>query len=237
VSDPFDGFPNSGLATAVPNLFFARVLPEIESVEELIVTAYLFYAAGQSRTVPRYVSLAELEADRTLATTLARFCDGSDAEALRRGLDRATRRGSLVEVSVGQAPNQADRLYAVNTPANRSALAAIDPYAVARKHTLPPAEPAAAPDVFTLYEQNIGAITPLIADDLKDAEERYPQEWLRAAIREAAEANKRSWRYIASILRRWESEGPDYEKPERDSEREWLARRYSSGKRGSRTPA
>ena len=128
-------------------------------------------------------------------------------------------------------------MFAVNTPANRNALAALTPKCAAVTHPLPAAVPEPTADIFTLYEQNIGAITPLIADDLKDAEQRYPAEWVRAAIRESVEANKRSWRYIASILRRWESEGPDYEKPERDPEREWLARRYSSGKHDSRTTA
>jgi DnaD/phage-associated family protein len=96
---------------------------------------------------------------------------------------------------------------------------------------LPTASGEAAPDIYSLYEENIGAITPLIADDLKEAEERYPAEWVRAAIREAAELNARSWRYVAQILRRWEKEGPSYEKPGRDPEAEWLARRYREGKR------
>jgi hypothetical protein len=33
-------------------------------------------------------------------------------------------------------------------------------------------------DVFTLYEQNIGMLTPIIADELLDAEKVYPANWI-----------------------------------------------------------
>jgi DnaD/phage-associated family protein len=96
---------------------------------------------------------------------------------------------------------------------------------------LPPAAGGAAPGIFALYEENIGSITPLIAEELQDAEQRYPPEWLRYAFKEAVSVNKRSWRYVERILRRWETEGPDYEEPERDPRIEWLERRYREGKR------
>jgi DNA replication protein len=63
------------------------------------------------------------------------------------------------------------------------------------------------PNIFVLYEQNIGLLSPLIADELRDAADRYPADWIEAAFREAVEHNKRNWRYIRAILRRWETEG------------------------------
>jgi DNA replication protein len=63
------------------------------------------------------------------------------------------------------------------------------------------------PNIFILYEQNIGLLSPLIADELKDAEDQYPSEWIEAAFREAVLQNKRKWSYIRAILRRWETEG------------------------------
>jgi DnaD/phage-associated family protein len=63
------------------------------------------------------------------------------------------------------------------------------------------------PNIFILYEQNIGLLSPLIADELKDAAEQYPAEWIEAAVREAVLHNKRKWSYIRAILRRWETEG------------------------------
>jgi DNA replication protein len=63
------------------------------------------------------------------------------------------------------------------------------------------------PNVFTLYEQNIGLLSPMIADQLKDAADQYPPEWIEDAFRRAVEQNKRTWSYVRAILRRWETEG------------------------------
>lgn len=63
------------------------------------------------------------------------------------------------------------------------------------------------PNIFVLYEQNIGLLSPLIADQLKDAADHYPPEWIEAAFREALLHNKRKWSYISAILRHWEAEG------------------------------
>lgn len=65
------------------------------------------------------------------------------------------------------------------------------------------------PTLFRLYEENIGAITPLIADQLRADLEDYPESWFPRAIEIAVENNKRSWSYIRAILRRWESDGFD----------------------------
>ncbi len=63
------------------------------------------------------------------------------------------------------------------------------------------------PNIFVLYEQNIVLLSPLLADELKDAADQYPAEWIEAACREAVQHNKRKWSYIRAILRRWETEG------------------------------
>ena len=63
------------------------------------------------------------------------------------------------------------------------------------------------PNIYTLYEQNIGLLLPLVAEELREAEEQYPWEWVEAAFREAVQQNKRKWSYIRAILKRWETEG------------------------------
>ncbi len=233
----FAGFPSSGLATAVPNLFFARVLPQIAQPEELVLTVYFFFAQQQApgpRRTPRFLTRRELAADATLLRSLANLAGGSDHEALARGLDAALERNTLFRAEI-EAGGRSEEVFAVNTPANRRAMEALVGRTLSLEEALPPAEGIAAPNIFALYEENIGTITPLIAEHLRDAEERYSADWIREAFREAVSLNKRNYRYIATILRRWETEGPDYEKPERDTEAAWLARRYSSGKRRSRS--
>ena len=233
-SNQFAGFPTSGLATVVPNSFFSSVLPKMETSEELVVSVYFFFAQNLKRRRPRYVTRSELEGDRALARSLARLC-GGQTDALERGLDLAVERGTVVRATAAAGAE----LYAVNTPANRRELSALQASGFVLDESPPPADGSDAPNIFALYEANIGGITPLLAEDLKEAEEQYPWDWIRDAVHEAVSLNKRSWRYIERILRRWEVEGRDDAKPERDPEVEWLERRYREGRkrRGARSGA
>jgi DnaD/phage-associated family protein len=63
------------------------------------------------------------------------------------------------------------------------------------------------PDIFLFYEQEIGPLTAMISDELKQAEKDYPHGWVREAIHEAAIHNKRSWKYVDTILKRWKRDG------------------------------
>ncbi|HEX3723476.1 MAG TPA: DnaD domain protein, partial [Nitrolancea sp.] len=63
------------------------------------------------------------------------------------------------------------------------------------------------PNIFRLYEQNVGLLTPLIADQLIEAIELYPEGWIEEAINDAVSLNRRNWRYIQRILQRWDHEG------------------------------
>jgi DnaD/phage-associated family protein len=61
--------------------------------------------------------------------------------------------------------------------------------------------------IYSLYEQNIGLLTPLLAEQLAEAERRYPPDWIEAAFTEAVDHNKRSWSYVRRILESWEQGG------------------------------
>ena len=82
------------------------------------------------------------------------------------------------------------------------------------------------PNIFKLYEENIGPLTPLISDALREAEAAYPSDWIEDAVRKAVSANARSWRYIDKILRSWKEKGRD-DQHRRDSEKD--SRRYIEG--------
>ncbi len=216
-------FPNSAAGTVIPNAFFASVLPEITDSAELIVSAYVFFALGQNRRHPRFVTLRELEADATLTRTLTNLTPSDDP--LARGLDLAVLRGTLI-----RATSVEDAMYTINMPSNVRALQRLSTEGVLIEAPLPAGGREPTPNIFSLYEASIGSITPLIVDDLREAEGQYPAEWIEDAFREAAELNKRSWRYVRTILQRWETEGR-HEEHRRDPEADWLARRYRAGKR------
>ncbi|HET6314621.1 MAG TPA: DnaD domain protein [Chloroflexia bacterium] len=86
------------------------------------------------------------------------------------------------------------------------------------------------PTIFALYEQNIGLLTPLLAEKLQDAEGRYPLEWIEAAFEEAVTNNKRNWRYIERILERWAVEGMNSGKDRGPAERSLDPDKYTKGK-------
>jgi len=101
-----------------------------------------------------------------------------------------------------------------------------DAYSLTADSHQPPAV-----NIFALYEQNIGIITPLIAEELKEAEKLYPPQWIEEAFKEAVTLNKRSWRYIARILERWASEGKDSGEYKRDIKKD-DPDKYIKGKYG-----
>lgn len=58
-----------------------------------------------------------------------------------------------------------------------------------------------------LYEENLGVLTPVAADRLKDIAERYPPGWFGEALKEAVARGARNLKYIEAILERWKVEG------------------------------
>ena len=63
------------------------------------------------------------------------------------------------------------------------------------------------PNVFTLYSQEFGILTPFIADAIGADLDEYPEEWFEPAMRIAVERNARNWRYVQAILKRWKIDG------------------------------
>jgi DnaD/phage-associated family protein len=70
----------------------------------------------------------------------------------------------------------------------------------------------------------------MIAEELKEAEELYPAPWIESAFKEAVSLNKRNWKYIEAILKRWESEGKESGEPGRDSKKDTT--KYFRGRYG-----
>ena len=146
------------------------------------------------------------------------------SEKIETGIGRAVERGTVV-VAVVEHDGKRQQLFALNTPADRASMEKLQklsggqPLADLPAVQEPWEEPADRPNVYGLYEQNIGLINPMIADELREAEELYPGDWIEDAFREAVGQNKRSWRYIARILERWEQEGRGHGQPGRVSKK------------------
>jgi len=212
----FSGFPSGRLEfTPIPNVFFSGVLPDITDIAELKATLHVVSVLYRKKGYPRFVSFSELLNNPALMQGL-----GSE-DALREALKKAVERGTLLHLPVsGDGPS--GDVYFLNDEPGRQALAKIHtgelklpglkPSAVAT-----PSEPL--PDIFTLYEQNIGMLTPLIADELRDTEKNYPADWIRDAVKEAVLHNKRNIKYIMKILENWSVEGRGDGTYQRDSKK------------------
>lgn len=59
-----------------------------------------------------------------------------------------------------------------------------------------------AGEIAKKYEQEFGALTPMVSDMIQDDCKTYPVDWIPEAMQIAVEANKRDWRYVRGILKR-----------------------------------
>ena len=222
----FSGFPSGKVPiVGMPRSVFVELVPLIDDLAELKLTLHVLWRLRQQRGSMRYLHFDDLASDEVLLASLEETPgERGPVPALRSALDRAVQRGTLLRI---KSPSEAsgEELYFANSPKGRAAVEAISRGALPEE-----AETGGRPNIFTLYEQNIGILTPLIAEELREAEETYPAGWIEEAFREAVSLNKRSWRYIQAILERWSTEGKDEEKGKRSREDD--RRRYLEWKHG-----
>lgn len=203
----FNGFPpGKTYTTAVPNLFFSELLQIIDDLAELKLTLYCFWALQQQEGKFRYVLRRELLQDTLFLNGIDPDLETAKTRVLA-ALERATARGTLLHATVEGISGPED-LYFMNTVRGRNALRAIEAgeYQYGDRDC-PVALVVERPNIFTLYEQNIGPLTPMISEQLRDMEKDYPASWIEETIQIAVKANKRSLRYILAILKRWQAEG------------------------------
>jgi DNA replication protein len=207
----FRGFPARMQYTAIPNIVFSAILPQIDDLVELKVLLHVLAVIYPKKGTFRSVGLSELINDAGLIGDL-KDSPGSSADKVSQALASLEIKNVILHLVLTKNGDTQD-YYCLNSEANKLAIERIRQgeipgpeikvEKVSRLTTEPPK------DIFSLYEQNIGMLTPLIADELKEAEKHFPETWIRDAIKEAVTLNKRNWRYILRILENWSTEGKD----------------------------
>jgi DnaD/phage-associated family protein len=222
----FTGFPEGKLElTPVPTLFFYDLLPQIDHLGELKLTMYAFWSISQREGSYRYLSRNELLGDDLLMSGFAE--PGIPAEeGLDEALERAVARGTLITIK-GTFSGGPDRLFFLNSEKGRAAVAAVESGDWLPADDHPITLVRQRPNIFMLYEQNIGPLTPILAERLRSAEKEYPVHWIREAIQISVENNVRKWRYIEAILEDWRRRGKDEREDREDTEK--ARRRYIEG--------
>ncbi|MCP5097572.1 MAG: DnaD domain protein [Chloroflexi bacterium] len=217
----FPGFPAGKLRlTQIPNLFFSDLLPIINNISELKVTLYAFWALSQKDGKVRYMRLTDFLNDPAFVNGLGPTTEIA-TEALLDGIERAVARGTFLHINIESSDGKMD-LYFFNTEKGRSAVEGITKgeWRPNPDEDEPITLLVERPNVFVLYEQNIGSLTPMVVDELRDAEKTYPPRWIEEAIQLAVQNNVRKWRYVLGILERWRQEGKQDGTGRKDSQKE-----------------
>ena len=228
----FPGFEADEKQVALPASFFAELLPAIDDLAELKLTLYLLQGRAAPDGPPLF-SREALEERADLLSALAAAARRPAEAALEHALERATARGTLLHLVMTRG-DESQHFYALNDPAGRELAEAVRAGRIQDVGELAEALSRAAwrverPNIFVLYEQNIGLLQPLIADELREAERTYPMGWIEEAFQIAAGRNARNWRYVRAILERWAREGKTDGTDQRDSQ---SGRRYVEGEYG-----
>lgn len=60
-----------------------------------------------------------------------------------------------------------------------------------------------------IEDNGFGFMTPMLAEEVGELLKEYPLQWILDAMRIAVDANKRTMRYAAGVLRKWRADGRD----------------------------
>ena len=191
----------------IPAGFTSQLLQEIESIEELKCTLRLIAMIRERRSRRLWVTLSELETDFVLTKAFK-----GNTRAISAGISLSVKRGVTLEKK-----HTNGTLFFLNDGPGRSAFTKFKENDFGIEEPIDPSYSEAIPNIFKLYEENIGVLTPLLSEELIEAENIYPAEWIQEAFVIAVTLNHRSWRYIEKILDRWITEGRDDGKPGRHS--------------------
>lgn len=193
----------------VASRFFDEVLPGVADLQELKLILKVIQLG--SLRPDRLVSLEDLTNPKVVRLVCGQGSPEPGEVRIGRVMDRAVRDGFLLRFSQRNAGRRDFIL--LKTPQSERLVA--DLASGRAGPSSAGAEEAEAHDDVTLfrsnvyaqYEQKIGVLTPLVAEQLREAERSYPRRWLDEAISRAAAHGRRSWPYVEAILIDWEQNG------------------------------
>jgi DnaD/phage-associated family protein len=221
----FNGFPDDDQSLVrLPVVFFTQLLGQINDLRQLRLLLYFFWHSEEQQGKVRYYRWHDLSTDPALVSMMG------DEDGLRAALQDLVALGVMLKAEIEW---MAETYYFLNSPQGRAAVLAIEKnewQAVQQEHQ-PIQLVDESPNIFQHYEENIGVITPMMAEILKEDENTYPAAWIREAIQIAVARNVRTWKYVQGILKRWHKEGRDNEQNRRDNSQDperyrksWLKR-------------
>lgn len=193
----------------MPEAFFTDLLPLLSSAAQIQLMLYLFWHQEQDPGRVHYVRLMDLTGDPTLVEMI-----GGETQ-IKDTLSELVHLGAVLQAELSWL----NETYTfINSPQGQAAVQAIQSGTwqdTGQPHQTVQMAPE-KPNIFKLYESNIGPLTPMVAEILKADEAEYPPEWIEDAVREAVARNVRNWKYVQKILSSWQKEGHGNEQNRRD---------------------
>ena len=210
----FEGFPAKVLCTPFPDPILNALLETITDMAELKVVLRAIFLLNRQRSFPPAIPVEMLLSDGVLNRGLEGYGDNIQSDILK-GLNLAVDRNIFQLFKIKGSGIEGNQ-FLLNTDSARRWLSNNKDVIVLsslpqdidvnqkRAYSNQPKS-----NIFALYEDNIGTISPMLAEELKLAEKEYNHGWIEEAFQIAVNQNKRSWGYISAILRRWSTEGRD----------------------------
>ncbi|MFZ3071020.1 MAG: DnaD domain protein [Anaerolineaceae bacterium] len=156
-----------------------------------------------------------------------------DTVRLRTALEQALNAGWLLKYT---GPSQTGNSYYLpSTPDGRALLDGLvnGQMAVNEQKVVSQLPVQERPNIYKLYEANIGPLTPMMAEMLKDDEQLYPYDWIVEAVGEAVQRNARNWKYVRAILKAWKEKGHGSKNEKDGTDLEKFRELYKEQKRKS----
>ncbi len=225
----FSGFSQraGSRMTSVPTEFFSDLLPLIDNLNELKVILFAIWFLEQQEGSIKFLRYHNFTDDASFLSGLGKIREEA-LKNLQEGLLLSIEQEVILIAPLNHS-NLEEAIFFVNTPRGRATHKGFLAGAWSLTDQPEPGVQAARPNIFKLYEANIGPLTPMISETLQEAEEMYPFFWIEQAIRIAVENNVRRWRYVEAILTSWKERGRD-EKDRRDTQED--AKRFLDGEFG-----
>ncbi len=214
----FTGFPAGKTRTIrLPESFFQSVFPMLETSLEIKTALLAFWLLEQQEGTSRFLRLDDF------IQPPAWFNENSKTK-IKNAVQKLVDIGLLL---TALPEGYTETLYFLNSERGKALSQAY------QNGVWSPGEDSTGLNVdrerrtvYQLYEENIGPLTPLIADALQDAVKTYSEDWIAEAIQIAVENNVRRWKYVEAILASWKKEGR-YAQTKRDYEESY--RKYFQG--------
>ena len=182
-------FKKSEGQSLLPNRLLVRELKNVQSASLIKAVLYVYIKAGEAS-----VSLNELLSDRAFVSL---FKDMAEAK-------KALAEAVLGKFILAFPVNDDTYYFAASEDGYQSFLLASSNRPEKKECEL--AENT--PNIYVLYEENVGILTPLVAQELGRIEKEYPDTWIYDAFKEASLQNKKSLKYIMRILENRASNNP-----------------------------